>query len=388
MMFNTLGVAALASLFAAKPIQIDWWPITRDSIMFSFNISVLVAICWDGVVMWYESIVFIILYVDYWFFMFQNPSIMKCVKNLVENRLMWCQRIKHYDIANQCEYNPEPRIVSQIIVTSPDITISEADDIEEIEDATLRTPSTINAGSPSSLAPPQMDDRRKSTDLLVIYLEESEEDFKVWEIPSNVGKFSMLWYFFTWPLRFLFHYTIPDATKYPKFFALTFMMCIAWIGGLSYMIFWMVVLLGDTFKISDPIMGLTFLAFGGCMPEAISAIIIARKGSGQMGVSNALGANSFAVLFSLGIPWFIRTMYDGARFGFDQAYIRIFTDGIEFTIMGLLLAVATLYITLAIAGFRMKPSVGIILALGYCALATAAILEELHIFRSKTQHKC
>jgi solute carrier family 24 (sodium/potassium/calcium exchanger), member 4 len=52
MMFNTLGVAACASLFTKKPIQIDWWPITRDSIIFSINISILVAMAWDGVIMW------------------------------------------------------------------------------------------------------------------------------------------------------------------------------------------------------------------------------------------------------------------------------------------------------------------------------------------------
>jgi hypothetical protein len=52
MMFNTLGVAACASLFTKKPIQIDWWPITRDSIIFSINISILVTMAWDGVIMW------------------------------------------------------------------------------------------------------------------------------------------------------------------------------------------------------------------------------------------------------------------------------------------------------------------------------------------------
>lgn len=50
----------------------------------------------------------------------------------------------------------------------------------------------------------------------------------------------------------------------------------------AYVIFWMVVIIGYTFGIPEPIMGFTLLAFGGCMPEAISAVIVARKGSGQM----------------------------------------------------------------------------------------------------------
>jgi solute carrier family 24 (sodium/potassium/calcium exchanger), member 4 len=140
----------------------------------------------------------------------------------------------------------------------------------------------------------------------------------------------------------------------------------------------MVVIVGDVFNIPEAVMGLTFLAFGGCMPEAISAVIVARKGSGQMGVSNALGANSLAVLFSLGLPWFIRTMADGA--GFNNAKIRIFSHGIEFTIMGLLLAVATLYIAISVAGYKLRKKVGGVLALGYIFLATFAILVELDVF--------
>lgn len=144
----------------------------------------------------------------------------------------------------------------------------------------------------------------------------------------------------------------------------------------------MVVIVGDVFNIPEPVMGLTFLAFGGCMPEAISAVIVARKGSGQMGVSNALGANSLAVLFSLGLPWFIRTMTDGA--GFNDAQIQIYSHGIEFTIMGLLLAVATLYLSITVAGYKLRKKVGGVLAIGYVVLATFAILVELDVLFEAT----
>jgi Ca2+/Na+ antiporter len=35
---------------------------------------------------------------------------------------------------------------------------------------------------------------------------------------------------------------------------------------------------GNTFGIPDSVMGLTLLAAGGCLPEAFSSIIMARKG--------------------------------------------------------------------------------------------------------------
>lgn len=125
-------------------------------------------------------------------------------------------------------------------------------------------------------------------------------------------------------------------------------------------------------------MALTFLAFGGCMPEAISAVIVARKGSGQMGVSNALGANCLAILFSLGMPWFIRTMADGA--GFTGAYIRIYSYGAEFILIAIIFAVITLYTVIASLGYKLRRLGGAILSVGYIGFASFAILVELGFF--------
>jgi Ca2+/Na+ antiporter len=359
MLFNTLGVAACASLFAKKPIQIDWWPITRDSILFSINVLLLVSIAWDGAVMWWETCILLTVYVLYWTFMFQNDRIMRNIKYVVEEKLMWCQRIKNYDIVNQRSLN---------------------------DSNAIKKPGVYNFGfeaSTSHLHQIDKTKRRQSTDLTQIYAEEDEEEFQIWIIPKNVTKFDIFWYFFTWPIRFSLHYTIPNPIKHKKLFPLTFIMCIIWIGCTSYMVFWMVVIFGDTFGIPDSVIGLTFLAFGGCMPEAISAVIIARKGSGQMGVSNALGANCLAVLFSLGLPWFISTMKNGA--GWTGAYIRIYSYGIEYTMIAIIFAVLSLYLIIAAAGYKLQKLVGVFLGLAYLFFASFAILVELEILFEPTE---
>lgn len=377
MLFNTLGVAACASLFAKKPIQIDWWPITRDAILFSINVLLLVSIAWDGAVMWWETCILITVYVLYWTFMFQNDRIMRNIKYLVEEKLMWCQRIKNYDIVNQRSLNDsqsdknaiqKPGIYNFGFQASTSDFHQISKDIE-IRDCDIQIDNTKR--------------RRQSTDLTQIYAEEDEGEFQIWIIPKNVTKFDIFWYFFTWPIRFSLHYTIPNPIKNKKLFPLTFIMCIIWIACTSYMVFWMVVIFGDTFRIPDSVIGLTFLAFGGCMPEAISAVIIARKGSGQMGVSNALGANCLAVLFSLGFPWFISTMKNGA--GWTGAYIRIYSYGIEYTIIAIIFAVLTLYLIIAAAGYKLRKLVGVFLGLAYLFFACFAILVELEIIFEPTE---
>ena len=55
-------------------------------------------------------------------------------------------------------------------------------------------------------------------------------------------------------------------------------------------------------------MGLTFLAIGGSMPEAISTYIMARQGEGGLGFSNSLGGNTMDICLCLGLPWFLKCL--------------------------------------------------------------------------------
>lgn len=84
----------------------------------------------------------------------------------------------------------------------------------------------------------------------------------------------------TWPIHLVFLFTIPDCEKprFKKWFPLTFIMCIVWIGSLSYVVAWMITIIGDTLKIPDSVMGITFLAAGTSVPEAVSSVIVAKQG--------------------------------------------------------------------------------------------------------------
>lgn len=55
-------------------------------------------------------------------------------------------------------------------------------------------------------------------------------------------------------------------------------MCVAWIAGSSYLVSWMITVMGDTIAIPDSVMGLTFLAAGMSVPEATSSVIVTNQG--------------------------------------------------------------------------------------------------------------
>lgn len=91
--------------------------------------------------------------------------------------------------------------------------------------------------------------------------------------------------------------TVPNPKLHPNLWPVTFIFCIFWIGGNSYMVSWMVTLvgrfgisvqlnnklisyqfLGSVLNIPSTVQGMTFVAAGGSLPESLSIAIMTRRG--------------------------------------------------------------------------------------------------------------
>lgn len=66
-----------------QPIKIGMRPVTRDVFIYMVNVSVLVAIVWDGQVDWYEGMVLAILYVLYFVLMFNSMKLFDMLDRLI-----------------------------------------------------------------------------------------------------------------------------------------------------------------------------------------------------------------------------------------------------------------------------------------------------------------
>lgn len=110
-------------------------------------------------------------------------------------------------------------------------------------------------------------------------LEEQEEQESVWYMPREGSVGQVLWVLF-WPVRFLLHFTVPDCRKESlrRWYSLTFILSVVWIGGVSYLTVWMVTIIGYTIGIPDSVAGITVLAAGTSVPEVFSSVIVARNG--------------------------------------------------------------------------------------------------------------
>jgi Ca2+/Na+ antiporter len=205
---------------------------------------------------------------------------------------------------------------------------------------------------------------------------------KFWDQPT----FNIFWWLFTWPIRIALAIAIPKARMERRIYLATFLMSMLVLAFTSYIIFWMISIIGYTFGIPESIMGMTLLAAGGCLPEANCYFIMARKGNGDIGVSNSLGANSLAILFSLGIPWFLKIMVRGGPF--TNAFINIQSDGMEYVVISLIAAVVTLYLVLRISGYNLRKTVGVVLFVAYTIFVAFPILVEMNVLLPNDNNKC
>lgn len=123
---------------------------------------------------------------------------------------------------------------------------------------------------------------------------------------------------------------------------------------------------------------MTFLAAGGCLPEGISSVLMIRKNEGGVGVSNSLGANSLAILMSLGVPWLIHNII--YRNDPSKSSIALNDDGIGYNFILLFFAVIILYVVLTLARYRLKRTVGITLFIVYLIFITFGVLIQTKAF--------
>ncbi|XP_059611375.1 sodium/potassium/calcium exchanger 4-like [Phlebotomus argentipes] len=409
MMFNILGVSAIVCLAARQTYQIEWFPVTRDSLLYLIHAAFLTAFAWDNKVMWWGTIIMLILVVNYYTLMVFNRIIQAKIVYLVENKCVCC-RIKKYEFGDSnstTEIDDKPRKSEKVVhISTISPTVIETPDPPKpssVEPPTAphtpvpTRPSTTSNPNPNprtsilsiirrssvspsedsqindEFPPPQLDPRRPS----LMLKPPITKPFVLWNMPkSSVGR--RIWWLYTWPIRFVLTFTVPSPKRMRRLYPLTFIMCIIWIGINSYMIFWMLTVIGYTFYIPESVMGMTFLSFGGCTPEAITGFILTRKEMGGMSIANAIGSSSVAMLLSLGLPWFIRTMVDGA--GYTDAHIQLKSSGIQYIIASMLAVITIFYIIISLSKYKIRRWLGVPLFFSYAIFITLAILVEMDVF--------
>lgn len=108
--------------------------------------------------------------------------------------------------------------------------------------------------------------------------DDDDDDRDPLEWPADRPPLEKLCWLMTIPLVFIMHKTVPDCSQEEskKYFLVTFFMSLVWITILAYLMVWWATVLGAALGIPSTVMGITLLAAGTSIPDALSSIAVAK----------------------------------------------------------------------------------------------------------------
>jgi len=367
--FNILAAPAYCGLFSGIVISLDWYSLTRDCAFYGTVVIVMAVFLSDGLIFWYEATVLIVGYGFFILVMYFNRFLEKRVTSFVR-KCCCCLNGKKEEIHQVTIINHRniedihnPSVASDISQSTLLSKISE----KTIDDKTMPLQSVKIATISEEVDNESQDGDEGPVDML--------------KCPEGSLMKKLMW-LVLWPGNLLLFLTVPDVRrggKWRQVYLLSFLVCVSWIGILSYLVTWFITVIGDTIGFPDSAMGITFLAAGGSVPEAVALVVVARQGNGRMGVSGCVGSNSIDLMICMGVPWLIKALAF-PKYPDEGNFVVINSGGVIYSVMMLFTTVLILYFSIAFNKFRLDRKVGFILLISYVLFLVLAAMFELNQF--------
>ena len=201
--------------------------------------------------------------------------------------------------------------------------------------------------------------------------DEEDDEVDCLGVPKPEALGDKVFTYFSYPWYLVFMITIPDceSDKWKDWYGVSFAMSIVWIGLICYGMVEFCILIGLMCDISSTVMGLTVLSAGTSVPDAISSIVVAQRGLGDMAISNALGSNVFDILLGLGFPYFLSALKE------DQP-VMMCVDDVGVYLACLVIVLIIVVGTFSAFKFALRPIMGIILIFIYFLFFMMAVLRD------------
>jgi len=222
-------------------------------------------------------------------------------------------------------------------------------------------------------APPQSSGKNDK-DVEAAGEEEEDDSDKSWIPQWPDTPLKQLCFLATAPLTFAFAFTVPDCriSRLKKYYAYTFINSIIWIGILTWVMVSGAEHVGDTIGVPESVMGVTVLAAGTSIPDALSSVLVAREGHGDMALSSSIGSNVFDITFGLPIPWLMST-----GMVWPGTVISIKSGSMPIQVGTLMLMVVAVVASIHIFHWNISKPLGIFFFVLYFIFVAEAILLEL-----------
>ncbi|XP_004396578.1 PREDICTED: sodium/potassium/calcium exchanger 5 isoform X2 [Odobenus rosmarus divergens] len=353
-MYNLFGICAACGLLSNVVSTLSCWPLFRDCAAYAISVAAVLGIIFDNQVYWYEGILLLLIYGLY--------VLVLCFDFKINQYI-----IKKFSPCCTCLAEAmEERSEQQPLM-------GWEDEGQPFIHRQSRTDSGIfHEESGYSQLPLSLHDLSHV----------SEDPPSVFNMPE--ADLKRIFWVLSLPIITLLFLTTPDCRRkfWKNYFVVTFFMSALWISAFTYILVWMVTITGETLEIPDTVMGLTLLAAGTSLPDTIASVLVARKGKGDMAMSNIVGSNVFDML-CLGVPWFIKTAFINA-----SAPIEVNSRGLTYITIALNISIIFLFSAVHFNGWKLDRKLGVVCLLLYLGIATLSVLYELGIIGNNKIRGC
>ncbi|KAF5895437.1 sodium/potassium/calcium exchanger 4-like isoform X1, partial [Clarias magur] len=370
--FNILCIIGVCGIFAGQVVYLTKFSVFRDSLYYTLSVVALIVFIYDGQIVWWESLVLMVMYVGYIIIMKFNTTLHnyfsgKEDKGVSNGNAVSSELEDGNAYYEQYWDDPSWPLLSSVkpnkmytrgSVVMVDEMMNSSPPNYRFPDAGLRVMITNHFGpktrlrmasrliineqqrlmqSSNGIEGTLVSDGKAETMENGSVPEDklSEEEDNELSSPFTIPGDAMnrVKFIVSWPILVLLYFTVPNCGKprWENFFMVSFILSTLWIAVFSYFMVWMVTIIGYTLGIPDVIMGITFLAAGTSVPDCIASLIVARQGLGDMAVSNTIGSNVFDILVGLGVPWGLQTM--AVNYG---SVVKINSRGLVYSVVLLL----------------------------------------------------
>jgi K+-dependent Na+/Ca+ exchanger-like protein len=228
--FNIMFVIAVCGLTTKTVLLLNWWPMVRDCFFYMLAILALLLTIQDEEIQWYESILLLLLYLVYCYAMYMNVVLEAWAHTLPFNFPVHDPT----ELLNQQQQLP-PTEVSGLV------QYTKGDGGEEEQYPPHRggsAQSSIDLGSGSGGGGMPAGKVLPPGGSILGHFEKPGE---------GAGLLSWGMWRISLPLVYLLYYSVPDCRleKWRAWYVLTFTMAMIWIALFSYVMVWMITVVGE-----------------------------------------------------------------------------------------------------------------------------------------------
>ena len=362
--FNVLFVIAACAFASATALSLTAWPLARDFFFYSISLILLVIFFMDNSIKWWESLTLFLWYCVYVLFMVFNGVAETQFHTLFPSLKSKGEAHNELEYPAGFKFNRRPLLeIMQGKVTQQ---LEASTEITNVEGGIRGLKKKLQEAGEIGIANNEASHNGVDTSDIPLPKEEDYEDV-VLAGPTGSLLNKIMW-FLSMPLMLPMWITMPSPSNpaRKKFFAITFLISIIWVMGLSYLMVGWATKIGQIVGISDTVMGLTFLAAGTSVPDLITSVLVAKQGYGDMAVSSSIGSNLFDVTVGLPLPWLLYSII-------YQQPIHVTSVGMGCKVGLLFLMLIVVFISILTFKWKLSKAMGGVMIVMYAVFVVVSL---------------